>query len=188
MEKGKQYKIFFSEEQRLSDSPIKWIFRLAYVLVFGILGYGMIQQLLLGKPWGNFPMSNSRLMFAFSLVVMVMSLLVFLQTQIRLVVFIDKEGIHYRFPVFIRKERLIKKEQIVSYKVRKYRPLIEYGGWGYRTRTFYKDNGIAYNIMGNIGLQLYLADGKKLLLGTQRQEAMKRAMKKLMAENEQPND
>ncbi len=188
MGKRKQYKIFFSEEQRLSNSPKKWIFILAYVLVFGPLGYGMIQQLLLGKPWGNYAMSNSRLMFAFSLVVLVMSAIVFLQTQIRLVVFIDKEGIHYRFPVFIRKEKLIKKEQIVSYDVRKYRPLLEYGGWVYRTRYFYMDKGITYNIMGHIGLQLYLSDGKKLLIGTQRPEAMKRAMKRLMEENEHPYD
>ncbi len=188
MGKKRQYKILFSEEQRLSDSPKKWIFILAYVLVFGALGYGMIQQLLLGKPWGNFPMSNSRLMFAFSLVVLIMSAIVFLLHRIKLIVYIDKEGIHYRFPLFIRKERLIKKEQITGYQVRRYRPLIEYGGWGYRTRTFYKDNGIAYNIMGHIGLQLYLADGTKLLFGTQRPEAMKRAMKKLMEENEHPDD
>ncbi len=184
----KQYKIFFSEEQQLSDSPKKWIFILVYVLVFGPLGYGMIEQLLLGKPWGNFAMSNSRLMFTFFLVVLIMSAIAFFMQRIKLIVYIDKEGIHYRFPIFIRKERLIKKEQITGYEVRKYRPLIEYGGWGYRTRTFYKDNGIAYNIMGNIGLQLYLADGTKLLFGTQRPEAIKRAMKKLMVENEQPDD
>ncbi len=187
MEKKRQYKILFSEEQRLSDSPKKWIFVVMYVLVIGILGYGMVEQLLLGKPWGNYAMSNSRLMFTFSLVVLVMSAIVFLQTQIRLVVFIDKEGIHYRFPIFIRKERLIKKEQIVSYDVRKYRPLSEYGGWVYRTRT-YMGKGITYNIMGHIGLQLYLADGTKLLIGTQRPEAMKRVMKKLMEENEHPYD
>jgi hypothetical protein len=50
------------------------------------------------------------------------------------------------------------------------------------------DKGITYNIMGHIGLQLYLSDGKKLLIGTQRPEAMKRAMKKLMEENEHPYD
>ncbi len=184
----KQYKIFFSEEQRLSDSPKKWIFILVYVLVFGSLGYGMIEQLLLGKPWGNFSMSNSGLMFTFSLVVLIMSTIVSFQQRIKLIVYIDKEGIHYRFPVFIRKERLIKKEQIVSYDVRKYRSQNEFSGWNFRTGFIYINRGIAYKIMGNNGLQLYLADGKELLLGTQRPEAIKRAMKKLMNENEQPDD
>jgi len=103
-------------------------------------------------------------------------------------IIIDKEGIHYRFPIFIRHEKFIPKEQIVSYDVRKYRPLSEYGGWGYRTRFIYINRGVAYNIMGNIGLQLYLTDGKKLLIGTQRPEAMKRAMKKLINESEQSDD
>ena len=188
MGKKKQYKILFSEEQRLSDSPKKWIFILVYVLVFGALGYGMIEQLLLGKPWGNFSMSNSGLMFTFSLVVLIMSTIVSFQQRIKLIVYIDKEGIHYRFPVFIRKEKLILKEQITGYDVGKYSPF-KYGTWSLSKGSFYMmDRGISYKIKGNTGLRLYLADGRELLIGTQRPEAMKRAMKKLMAENEQLDD
>ena len=188
MGKKKQYKIFFSEEQRLSNSPKKWIFLVAFLLGVGLLGYGLIQQLVLGKPWGDKPMSNPALILTFVFVVILMTVIWFLLNRVKLVVYIDKEGIHYRFPFFIRREKLILKEQIVSYDVRKYRPLSEYGGWGYHTSYFFMDKGIAYNIMGNIGLQLYLADGKKLLIGTQRPEAMKRAMKRLTNENEQSDD
>ncbi len=188
MEKRKQYKIFFSEEQRLSDSPKKWIFPVIFLLSVGTLGYGLIQQLVLGKPWGDNPMSNTVLMLTFVLVVALMIVIWVILHYIKLMVYIDKEGIHYRFPIFIRREKLIPKEQIVSYDVRKYRPLFEYGGWGYHSKYFYMDKSIAYNIAGNIGLQLYLAEGKKLLLGTQRPEAMKRAMKRLMDENEQLDD
>jgi chaperone required for assembly of F1-ATPase len=35
---------------------------------------------------------------------------------------------------------------------------------------------------GNTGLQLYLVDGKKMLVGTQRPDAIKRAMEKMMSE------
>ncbi len=184
----KQYKIFFSEEQRLSDSPMKWIFPVIFTVSVGPLGYGMYQQLVLEKPWGDNPMSNLGLILTFVFVVVLMIVIWFLLPYIKLIVYIDKEGIHYRFPIFIRKERLIKKEQIVSYDVRKSRPQFEFSGWNYRTGFIYINRGIAYNIMGNIGLQLYLADGTKLLFGTQRPEAMKRAMKKLMVENEQPDD
>lgn len=189
-ENRKRVKIFFSEEQRLTDSPKKWIFVVVYILVMGILGYGMIKQLVLGKPWGENPMSNAGLTLTFSLVGMFMSGMTMLQTRVKLMVYIDKEGIHYRFPVFIRKERLIKKEQIAGYDVREYRPLKESGGWGLRKRAIYRmaDKGITYKITGNTGLKLYLTDGRRLLLGTRRPEAMKRAMRKLMEENERNND
>jgi len=189
-ENRKRGKIFFREEQRLTDSPKKWIFVVVYILVMVILGYGMMKQLVLGKPWGNHPMSNAGLLLTFSIVEMFMSGIAMLQTHTKLIVYIDKEGIHYRFPVFVRKERLIKRKQIVGYDVREYRPLKETGGWGLRKRAIYRmaDKGITYKIMGNMGLKLYLADGRRLLLGTRRPEAMKRAMKKLMSENERNDD
>ncbi len=128
MEKKKQYKIFFSEEQRLSDSPKKWIFPVIFLLSVGSLGYGLIQQLVLGKPWGYNPMSDLVLILTFAFVVVLMSAIWIFQSRIKLIVYIDKEGIHYRFPFFIRREKFIPKEQIVNYDVRKYRPLFEYGG------------------------------------------------------------
>ena len=137
MEKRKQYKIFFSEEQRLSDSPKKWIFPVIFLLSVGTLGYGLIQQLVLGKPWGDNPMSNTVLMLTFVFVVALMIVIWVILHYIKLMVSIDKEGIHYRFPIFIRREKLIPKEQIVSYDVRKYRPLFEYSGLGYRTKFIY---------------------------------------------------
>ncbi len=39
---------------------------------------------------------------------------------------------------------------------------------------------MAYTIAGNIGLQLYMADGKKFLLGKQNKQAIEYAMKKMM--------
>ncbi len=184
----KQYKIFFSEEQRLSDSPMKWIFPVIFTVSVGPLGYGMYQQLVLEKPWGDNPMSNLGLILTFVFVVVLMIVIWFLLPYIKLIVYIDKEGIHYRFPIFIRHEKFIPKEQIVSYDVRKYRLFSEFSGWNFRTGFIYISSGITYKIMGNIGLQLYLTDGKKLFIGTQRPEAMKRAMKKLMDENDYNDD
>jgi hypothetical protein len=52
--------------------------------------------------------------------------------------------------------------------VRTYRPLLEYGGWGIR----FGRQGMAYNARGNRGVQLLLADGRKVLIGSQRPEAL----------------
>jgi len=190
MEKRKQNKIFFSEEQRFSDSPVKWMLLSVFLASVGPLAYGMYQQLILGKPWGDNPTSNLVLMliFGFVAVFMVVLWIVFLKS--RLEVTIDAEGIHYRFPPFIRKIRSIEKEQIARYEVRKYSPLIEYGGWGYKKPQgyYWRKNGIAVNVKGNVGLQLYLADGGKILIGTQRPEAIKRVMRKFMDKNELSDD
>lgn len=56
---------------------------------------------------------------------------------------------------------------------RRYRPIREFGGWGVRiART-----GKAYNVTGNLGVQLVFRDGKRLLLGTQRPEALATAIR-----------
>jgi hypothetical protein len=44
------------------------------------------------------------------------------------------------------------------------------GGWGIRLFTSY---GTVYNIRGRFGLALELKSGKKLLIGTQKPEALK---------------
>ncbi|TAF33147.1 MAG: hypothetical protein EAZ57_06750 [Cytophagales bacterium] len=71
----------------------------------------------------------------------------------------------------------IKCSDIESYEVRTYEPLMEYGGWGLRYSLI---NGKAYNISGNIGLQLYLQNGKKILIGTEQPEAIERVMQKVL--------
>jgi hypothetical protein len=59
---------------------------------------------------------------------------------------------------------------LIKCYVRKYNAIAEYGGWGWRLGLFGK--GTAYNISGNEGLQLEFINGKKLLIGTQKLEAL----------------
>jgi hypothetical protein len=92
---------------------------------------------------------------------------------------IDKDGIAYRFAPIHRKERFIKWSSIKVAYVRKYRPIAEYGGWGFRRGR----SGIAYNTSGKMGLQLQLSDGKKILIGTQTPKALQRVLDKLGREN-----
>ncbi|AWM33369.1 hypothetical protein [Hymenobacter nivis] len=66
--------------------------------------------------------------------------------------------------------------QIQSAHVRSYSPIGEYGGWGIRG-LFAKNR--ALNVAGSHGLQLELADGRRLLLGTQRPEELRHALAQL---------
>ena len=53
-------------------------------------------------------------------------------------------------------------------------PILEYGGWGIRYSPFGK--GWAYNVRGNQGVQLELANGQRILVGSQRADELARAI------------
>jgi hypothetical protein len=95
-------------------------------------------------------------LFAFSLI---MALLFVLKLEVR----INNEGINFRFFPMQIKFKVIKFDEIAEYQIRKYSPIFEYGGWGIR---YAFSRGWAYNVSGNIGLQLVKKDNKRILIGT----------------------
>ncbi|MFY9151929.1 MAG: hypothetical protein WAO52_07945 [Prolixibacteraceae bacterium] len=106
-----------------------------------------------------------------------MVLVIWVFFALKLEVEIDSEGIHFRFSPLIRKTRLISREEIQRFEIRKYKPIIDYGGRGIKKRFKW---GKAYSVSGNIGLQLYLKNGRKVLFGTQRSQAIGAAMSEMM--------
>lgn len=64
--------------------------------------------------------------------------------------------------------RSIPLDQIRTCEARTYSPLGEYGGWGIR----YGRAGKAYNMRGNRGVQLVLASGERLLIGSQKADEL----------------
>jgi hypothetical protein len=203
-------KIYFKEEQSLRNSPVMWILFVTFLMVIAISGWGLYHQVVLEKPFGNYPASNTHLVLAVVLPLTLMIVVMFLVGRIRLVTIIDETGIQFGFTIstnqkFIAKVLLssvgvnflgrrtfkmgqnsVAKEEINRYEVRKYKAFLEYGGWGYRKRgqkLFAKERaGVAFTVNGNQGLQLYLTTGAKILIGTREPEGVKRAMKKLMSE------
>jgi hypothetical protein len=83
---------------------------------------------------------------------------------------IDEQGVSYRlYPIQLR---MVQHpwQDIQSVTLRTYKPLAEFGGWGYRFDT---KNNMALSISGNQGIQLVLTNGKKVLIGTRRSEHVK---------------
>lgn len=89
---------------------------------------------------------------------------------------VDTVGVSYRFLPFHRSFRTIGWEEIASAEVRRYSPLAEYGGWGLRHTL---KHGKAFNISGDIGLQLVLKNGKKILIGTQKGVEIRAVLREL---------
>jgi hypothetical protein len=84
----------------------------------------------------------------------------------KLTVRLDGEALHVRFFPLVKKD--IPLGEIARWEARTYRPILEYGGWGIRCGW----KGMAYNVSGNRGVQLKLANGKRLLIGSQRPEEL----------------
>ena len=82
---------------------------------------------------------------------------------------IDEYGIHYKFFPFHLSFKTIKWSSITNAFIRNYDPIGEYGGWGLKGGALWNSSkGKAINVSGDLGNQLELKDGKKLLIGTQK--------------------
>lgn len=151
----------FKEEQRFTQ----WWLWLLIAAIMGIPIYGITQQLILKKPFGDNPMSNEGLI-VFS-IGMFLFLVFFLSLKLK--TRIDETGVHFQFFPFHLKQKTINWHQVKNIYTRKYLPISEYGGWGIKGSSLgRKKNGIAYNTSGDIGIQLELKSGKRILIGTQK--------------------
>jgi hypothetical protein len=171
-------KIFYTEVQRFNQLWLKLLMGAAWIASMVPFFIGIHEQMIRGNPWGDRPMSDTGLIMTAVSVLILMGVITFLLFESRLIIEVDDRGIHYRFPPFLLKNRLIHKEEIASFEVRKYNPLLDYGGWG--VRVGFPGKGKAYNVSGNIGLQLHLLNGKTVLFGTCRPDAIRYAMERLM--------
>jgi hypothetical protein len=88
---------------------------------------------------------------------------------------ISEKGIHVRFFPFHFSFITIPWDKIEKVEIRQYRPLGEFGGWGLR----YSSSGKAYNVSGDIGIQLTLKDQSNLLIGTNKKNEVEVILKKL---------
>jgi hypothetical protein len=83
---------------------------------------------------------------------------------------VDTAGVHVRMFPFAK--RTIAPAQIAQWEARTYRPIREYGGWGVR----FGPRGRAYNVSGNRGVELTLADGRRLMIGSRRADELAAAI------------
>jgi hypothetical protein len=161
---------YFNETQR---------FRQVWILIIIILsiagwGYAVISGVVANDATEKQPASDLVLI----LTGIIPLLLIFLVFKLKLVTRVRNDGLYFQFKPLQLKEKHISPDDIVSFEVRKYKPIAEYGGWGVRAGG--KKSGRAYNVSGNMGLQLVLKNGKKILIGTKQPEEIKKAMEAMM--------
>lgn len=96
--------------------------------------------------------------------------LVFALLYLRLETRIDELGILTYFKPFGFTKKFFSWDEISKCYVRKYEPVGEYGGWGLRGVG---RNSKAYNVWGDVGIQINTKEGGKFLIGTQNPEDAK---------------
>ncbi len=149
----------FKEEQRFNQL---WLIML--IVISMLLAIGIIVGTYIKDP-NSF--SAIELVMLISLMVLSSSFIFFFKLTSR----IDEKGIHYKFFPFHLSYKCIKWNEINTAYIRKYDALSEYGGWGFKGGALWnKSNGKAINVSGDIGIQIELKNGKKLLIGTQKQK------------------
>ena len=171
-------KVIFREEQKFGSMSLYIIMGIIYAVPTIVFALAIYSQFVLNEPWGNKPMSDLGLLLTTFLVMCVLVVSAFLLFGAKLDVQITSYNIRLDFKPYIFKPISINKFEIDRFEIREYKALKEYGGWGMKQGK--KGIGKAYSVSGNIGLQLYLTNGKKVLIGTQRRDAMLRAIKKMM--------
>jgi len=171
-------KLIFREEQSFRQSFVVWLLAFVWLLTMGIFGYGLYQQLYLGKPFGDNPTSDNMLIIISVLIVGMMTAILLFFLNSTLITEIWSDGIRYKFPPIIRRTRQIILHDISSASVMKYNPVLEFGGWGWRKRLLSRKT--AYSVTGSIGLRITLKSGHQIVIGTQKQEEMKRAVTKML--------
>jgi len=156
--------VHYREVQRVTQLWI-WIIVLVPTV---IAWWAFVQQVLLSRSFGTNPAPDVAVVIiwvAFGLAFPLLILAVNLRTEVR------SEVVRLRFFPF--RSRTIPIGDIRECQARTYRPIGEYCGWGIRWTP---GHGCAYTIKGNRGVQLTLADGKRLLIGSDRPEQLAEAI------------
>lgn len=146
----------FSETQKFKQ----WWIWLILIGINGLFLYSIYQQVICGKPFGTNPASNAGLFLSLGVSLTFSILFSFIQLETR----IKNDGIYVKFFPFQVSYKRYTWDQLTKCYIRQYNPIGEYGGWGFRMGLFGK--GRAFNVSGDMGLQLEFTNNRKLLIGT----------------------
>jgi hypothetical protein len=161
----KETEVLFHEQQRFSRS---W----SLLFVAGIALLGLLVML----DHRSTDDANKDL-FILWLVGMILLMAMLLFLVMRLDTQVRTDGIHVRFFPFQWSHERFTWDRLKSAHVRRYSPIMEYGGWGLRLGMFGK--GKAYTVSGDQGMQLIFHNGDRLLIGTQLPERLSEVLQSI---------
>lgn len=147
----------FQESQKFNQW---WLWLPLVILIIFPLIIAYI-QVLSGEPVNDNTVPNMALFILTAVGVLLTIIFIIMQLHTD----IDKDAIRIRYAPFIKRE--VPWSEVASAEVLNYGFV---GGWGIRLWTSY---GTVYNVRGNKGLAIKLKNGKKFLIGTQKEEELR---------------
>ncbi|MDQ3981688.1 MAG: DUF3093 family protein [Actinomycetota bacterium] len=96
---------------------------------------------------------------------------------------VSPEGLRVVIVPFPRKT--VPASEIAGCEAVTYRPLLEYGGWGWRWSP---SRGWAYTMRGNRGVMVHRTNGKSFLVGSQRPEELAEALRRIAPRQVPPSE
>lgn len=157
-------RVRFEERQYFRQ---RWVWLLILLLV-GLSWWAWFQQIVLGQPFGNNP-GPDWLVWILWLAIGFGLPALLLWSHLRVTV--TDETVLIRYVPFT--SRRIPLTEILGANARDYDAIREYGGWGVKGWTREKR---AYNVSGSEGAELFLRDGRTVMLGSQRAEELAAAI------------
>ncbi len=153
----------FTEEQKFTQW---WLWLI--LIPLGVLPViGAYFQIARAEPIGDNAISDKWLIISAAIMLFVIGLFLVMKLKTR----VDDTEIQMSFFPFLSKKTEwtdIKKAEVINYGF--------VGGWGIRLWTQY---GTVYNIKGNKGLAIELLNGKKFLIGTQKETELDEIVKRV---------
>lgn len=147
-------KVLFEETQR---NILSFVIPIPLTIAFGAMA---AVQIISGKPIGNHPAPDFVLVTIFVL----MAVFAFLMGKQKLKTQITEDDIKYSSGIFFSGETVTQFDNVKSLSIRRYKPMKEFMGWGVK----WNSTTDCYTMSGDIGLELTLANNKKILIGTQK--------------------
>ncbi len=147
---------------------IRWVWWVMLLVggVTALMWWGFWQQIILGQPWGSNPAPDWMMWLLWLFVGIGFPVFFWIM---KLIVEVRQDGVSIRY--YPLTHRLIPYDQIAQVTAREYSPIKEYGGWGIWGIPS-KSQKMAYNISGKEGVELTLADGRTVMLGSQKAQEL----------------
>ena len=153
----------FKEEQRFTQTWLIVLLSISTIIPLIII----VAEYYKGKTTLN------ELLLTIGIVVVSCGFIFFFKLKTR----IDEIGIHYQFLPFHLSLKTINWTEINKAYVKTYDPIGDFGGWGLKGGSLWnKSKGKAINVSGDIGIQLELKNGQKLLIGTKKENEAKQVL------------
>ncbi len=145
----------------------RWIMFLIVGIAL-LMWWGFYKQIILGQPWGTSPGPDWVIWISW-LLFGILFPLGFYRLKMSITLYEDYIDINYK-PLSTRQILYI---DIAQAKATQYSPIKEYAGWGVKGWSKQKR---AYNVRGNMGVELTLQDGRIVMLGSQNASALELAI------------